>query len=226
MSRRARIVITIVALLALGASASRVVSIDNWAAYSAGPLNLATVWQFYPFAVGSGAFSHPPAITLDGGRPVLHLMTERDSMRVGRKVGRDLKIDIKDTPWLVWEWKPLVLPDHGDVRDRHLNDQVGRVLVSFKGLKGILYVWDTTAPVGTEVSPDELEVFQRVLIVVHSGRTGLGQWHRERRDIYADYRRVFEEEPRAVNWIGLESHSDDTKTQTSVMFGSIRFEGP
>ena len=89
----------------------------------------------------------------------------RDRRR-GHAIGRGLKIDLAVTPWLSWEWKALVLPDGGDVRDPRRNDQAGRVMVVFEGMKGILYVWDTTAPIGTEARPDEFELFRRVLVVV------------------------------------------------------------
>jgi hypothetical protein len=156
----------------------------------------------------------------DEGRPVLQLMTDREAMRVGRM----LKVDPKKTPWLVWEWKPLVLPEGGDVRNPKRNDQAGRVMVVFEGMKGILYVWDTTAPVGTVVRPDELELFQRVLIVVRSGSSDLRQWSRERRNVSEDYRRIFGEKPRPIKLVGVESHSDDTETRTSMLFGTLRFE--
>jgi hypothetical protein len=97
-------------------------------------------------------------------------------------------------------------------------------MLVFDGMKGLLYVWDTSAPVGAEVTPDPFEIFQRALVVVRSGPEGLGQWHRERRDVYADYRRIFEEEPGPIKLVGLESHSNDTRTSTSVLFGTVRFE--
>jgi hypothetical protein len=140
------------------------------------------------------------------------------------RLGRAIKADIRNTPWLVWEWKALVLPAGGDVRDARRNDQAGRVMIVFDGMKGLLYIWDTTAPPGTAVRPDELEIFQRALIVVRSGPAEIGRWHSERRDVHADYKRMFGEEPRAVKLIGLESHSNDTGTRTSMLFGRVHLE--
>ena len=96
-------------------------------------------------------------------------------------------------------------------------------MVVFEGMKGLLYVWDTTAPVGAVVRPDELELFQRALIVVRSGQAEVGQWTRERRNVREDYRRVFGESPPPVKLVGVESHSNDTNTRTSVLFGPLRF---
>jgi hypothetical protein len=202
----------------LGAGPVAAVRVDNWDALTVGPLDLAGAWHRYP--AERRRFKHPPAIVLDSGRPVLELTTAGEAMRIGRA----LKVDLAKTPWLAWEWKPIVLPEGGDVRDVKRNDQAGRVMLVFEGMKGLLYVWDTTAPTGTEARPDELELFQRVLIVVRSGPGGLGQWVQERRNVYEDYRRLFAAEPPPIKLVGFESHSNDTNTRTAIRFGSLRFD--
>jgi hypothetical protein len=140
------------------------VKVNDWNLQDVGQLDLSAVWRAYPPKPGN--FSHPPAIVLDAGRPVLHLATAAEALRIGRP----LQVHLTKTPWFVWEWKPLVLPDGADLRDPARNDQAGRVMLVFEGMKGILYVWDTAAPVGTEVRSDPLDFFERVLIVVRSGR--------------------------------------------------------
>jgi hypothetical protein len=210
----------VLAVVTLGAGPVRSVGVAGWDAYRAGPLDLSGPWRPYPPNVTAGSFKHAPVITVDGGRPVLQLATEADAVRIGREA----KIDVTQTPWLVWEWKPLVLPDGGDVRNRKRNDQAGRIMLVFAGMKALLYVWDTTAPVGAEARSDPFDFFQRVLIVVRSGSQGVGEWSRERRDVYADFKRVYEEEPPALKWVGVESYSDDTKTRSAVRFGPVHFE--
>jgi hypothetical protein len=182
-------------------------------------VRVAACWRPYPPAMQ--AFRQPPTIVQDEGRLALQLVTGGDSIRLGRS----LTADARTTPWLVWEWKAIVLPAGGDVRDSKRNDQAGRVMVAFEGMKLLLYVWDTTAPTGAEVQPDEFELFRRVLIVVRSGAQDVGRWRAERRNVYEDYRRIFKEEPRAIKLIGLESHSNDTGTRTSMLFGRLHLEG-
>lgn len=205
------------ALIVGGAGARAGVRLDNWDSYPAGRLELTGIWRPYP---AEQAFKHAPAIVRDGERPVLLLKTEDEPMRIGRAV----KIEPRETPWLTWEWKVVVLPAGGDMRDGRRNDQAGRVMVMFDGMKGLLYVWDTTAPVGAESRSDGFELFQRALIAVRSGPQYLGQWDHQRRNVYADYRRIFNASPRTIKWIGLESHSNDTHTRTEVLFGAVRFE--
>jgi hypothetical protein len=215
---RSRLAAALVAVLATAGAAAAPVRVDTWDTAAPGPLHLSGTWRRYPDE--SRPFTHPPAIVLDDGRPVLHLQTAGEAMRIGRPV----TVDLRATPWLTWEWKPLVLPEGGDVRHSRRNDQAGRVMVVFEGLTGLLYVWDTTAPVGTEAGPEALEIFQRVLVVVRSGPDGLGQWWRERRNVLEDYRRLFDTEPRGIRLVGVESHSNDTGTRTAMRFGRLQFE--
>ena len=193
--------------------------VDTWDAQETGPLDLSGTWRSYP-VTERATFKHPPTIVVDSGRRALRLETDGEPMRIGRT----LSLDVKGKPRLVWEWKPLILPEGGDVRDPRRNDQAARMMLTFEGLKILAYVWDTQAPVGTEARPDELELFQRVLIVVRSGGQGVGEWRAERRDVYEDYRRVFGAAPGKLKWLGVESHSNDTRTRSSALFGSIRFE--
>jgi hypothetical protein len=216
---RAWILLAVVGVLTLGAGPTKPVRVDNWEAYPVGALDLAAEWRRYP--PERATFKQPPAIVQDDGRRVVHLATENEAMRIGRS---GIKINLKRTPWLHWEWKALVLPSRGDVRDPKRNDQAGRVMVVFEGMKGIQYVWDTTAPVGTEARPDEFELFQRVLLVVRSGPHDVGRWSRERRNVYEDYRRLFDEPPPPVKLVGVETHSNDTNTRTAIRFGRLHFD--
>ena len=216
--RRPRPYGLLVVALTLGAGSTGLVHVDTWDAAPPGPLVLPGEWRLYPGPTTT--FKHPPAIMLDAGRFALQLKTDRESVGILRIV----RVDLDATPILTWEWKPLTLPVGGDVRKPRQNDQAARVMVLFEGMRAIVYVWDTTAPVGSIVRPDEFAPVDRALVVVRSGPGGLGQWHRETRDVSADYRRIFEEGPRAVKSIGVESHSDDVRSESAVLFGSIRFE--
>ena len=205
-------------VLLTGAAVKGPVRVDNWDAAAPGPVDL-SVWRVYPFTL-SPKFKQPPAIVVEDGRRALRLRTDNEAIRIGRAV----KVDLKATPWLAWEWKALDLPARGDVRDPKLNDQAARIMLMFEGMKGILYLWDTVSPVGTESRPDELEIFERVLIVVRSGPAETGRWMRERRDVLADYQRLFGEAPRPIKWVGFEAHSNDTRSHSAVLFGSVTFE--
>ena len=64
------------------------------------------------------------------------------------------KIDISKQRYIRWAWRTTDLPTGGDIRDDDKNDQALQILVGFPktilGARTLSYVWDTTAPVGTD----------------------------------------------------------------------------
>jgi hypothetical protein len=217
VTRRLAAIVLAAALLA-GAAPQTSVRVDDWDARTPGPLDL-TKWRVYPFT-NTPSFKQPPGIVLDDGRRVLQMRTNDEAMRIGRSIS----VDLRKTPILVWQWKVLALPAGGDVREPKRNDQAARIMLMFEGMKGLLYIWDTTAPSGTELRPDDLDIFERALIVVRSGPEESGRWWRERRDVSADFKRLFGEIPRPIKWVGFESHSNDTHSSTGARFGAVSFE--
>jgi len=61
-------------------------------------------------------------------------------------------------------------------------------------------------------------------VVVRSGPSGLGTWHREARNVYQDYWDTFHDEPEALVLVTLEGHSDDVESEGAVLFGRIWFQ--
>ncbi|MEO8165601.1 MAG: DUF3047 domain-containing protein, partial [Betaproteobacteria bacterium] len=84
----------------------------------------------------------------------------------------------------------------------------------------LCYVWDARAPVGTSVwSPytDRVRV-----IVVESGTANLNRWREVQRDLVADFRAAFGEEPPPIAGIAVASDTDNTGESVTAMFGDIR----
>jgi len=171
-------------------------------------------------------FKYPPTVVLDDARRALRLKTDHETMAIGRS----FHLDVATTRTLMWEWKPLVLPVGGDVREHAAkrNDQAARVVLWFDASlfterRAIGYIWDSSAPVGTIIRQSS-GAAERALVVVRSGPSGLGAWHRETRDVYQDYRDIFGDEPAQLVAVTLESHSDDVASESAVLFGRVRFQ--
>ena len=127
------------------------VSVDNWTEYPVGvlPVSGPGKWKIYS---SMKVFKHPPSVVIDEDRRALLLKTDRETMAIGRSI----HTDIATTRILVWEWKPVVLPVGGDVRElaAKRNDQVARVVAWFDASlfderRAIAYIWDSSAPAGT-----------------------------------------------------------------------------
>jgi hypothetical protein len=85
----------------------------------------------------------------------------------------------------------------------------------------IAYTWDTTAPVNTfEKSPKAGTV---TFVIVRSGPAQLAQWLTERRNVYADYRRIYGEEPEPVRAVALSIDTNDTRAPAEAFVGPILF---
>jgi Protein of unknown function (DUF3047) len=69
-------------------------------------------------------------------------------------ISKEVRVDVKQFPILVWRWKVVTLPRGGNSR-RETDDQAAQVYATFPRFptafrsRIIGYVWDTTAPAGT-----------------------------------------------------------------------------
>ncbi len=149
-------------------------------------------------------------------------------------------------PVLTWRWKIADVVAGGDPRRKEGDDYAARVYVTFRydparlsafdraryGLAkqldgeypphaGLTYVWDARLPVGT-VLPNAYT--DRVkMIVVRSGTAEAGQWVAESRDVLADYRRAFGEDPPPVSGVAIMTDTDQTGGRATAWYGDLSF---
>jgi len=138
--------------------------------------------------------------------------------------------DIKDYPILNWEWKVTKLPDGGNFLEEDKDDQAAQVYVSFGSLsffnkpfvKAVGYYWSSTLPVGTE---GECPTWSKSrAIVIETGEEKLGEWITEKRNVYKDYEKLFEDDdPSDVSALRLYTNSQHTETGTEAFFRNIYF---
>ncbi len=83
----------------------------------------------------------------------------------------------------------------------------------------LMYVWDATAPVGTVIVNPRTDRIRK--IVVDSGPEGLQRWRDHRRDLAADFRRAFGEEPGPLRSVALMTDSDNTRAQARTWYGEV-----
>lgn len=84
----------------------------------------------------------------------------------------------------------------------------------------LMYVWDNRA------APEALFHSHRTdrvrKIVVESGASHCGQWLHYKRDLAADFRRAFGEEPGRLIGVALMTDADNTGTQAAGRYGEVR----
>ena len=150
--------------------------------------------------------------------------SDGEAVHINKRNGDGFDWDLREHPVLGWDWRANSLPDGAREDKDKLNDSGAGVYVVFsmdgfllKRPKIIKYVYSSSLPVDTIVSYGKLKV-----IVVSSALDGLGDWIRVERDVVADYKRVFKENPpNKPLYMRLWSDSDDTDSVSEADFDNI-----
>ncbi len=139
-------------------------------------------------------------------------------------LGYEKAWSLKEFPILQWRWRAVVFPDNTDERKKSGADSVLGVYVVFGHwpfIKTIKYIWSDTIPEGETF--DSPHAFHTKIIVVRSGRDRAGSWITERRDVLADYARLFKEnKPPVARGIAILTDSDSTRTRAVGDYADIR----
>lgn len=157
---------------------------------------------------------------------------------------RVLRADPKRHAALEWRWRiPLSVPG-ADPRRASREDAPARLLVSFHGdaqkldigervqmrlakaLSGralpyatLMYVWSDALPEETVVHNPHTDRIR--MIVVRGVMEGGSGWKTVRRDLLADYRRAFREDPWDMVAIGVMTDTDNTGSTATAWYGDI-----
>ena len=171
-----------------------------------------------------------PDLTLinnDGIGQVLRLRSDSASYSLQKAV----EIDLRQTPYLEWQWRVTKLPKGGDFRKNSTDDQAAQLYVmftpDFMRKEVIAYIWDSTAPKGTVGEPSFPPVypFLRIkVIVVESGDEEEGKWVTERRNVLEDYKKLFGAEPVKVSGIRIQINSQHTKSKAESYWAYIKMK--
>ena len=161
-------------------------------------------------------------------RDEAHLALRLRSEESSFALYRDVVVDLNEFPLLSWSWKVVRLPAEGDVRERTTDDQAAQVYVIFprwpaplRNSDVIGYVWDSRAPVGTQVtSPKAANV---KIIVVASGRSQAATWRVEQRDVAKDYAALFGRQPPRVGQVAVMIDTNDTRGAAEALIGDLVF---
>ena len=155
-----------------------------------------------------------------------------------------LDVDPLERPLLSWRWKVMALapteasPDDsparivvsfaGDVRklpfgDRLFYDQFRLFTGQQLPYAALMYVWGSRTPRDGVVANGYTSRIK--IIAVENGRENLGKWLEETRDVAADYRRLFGEEPGKVISVGIMTETDASDRVLEAYYGDLEFLG-
>lgn len=121
-----------------------------------------------------------------------------------------------------WCWAFAGNPARLTLRDRLFADQAELFTGEPLPYATLCCVWDGQAAPET-VLPCARSSRIRYL-VVESGSAGAGQWHAYRRNLMADFQRVFGEPPDHTTGGGVLTDSDDLKGRAEAWYGDLVIE--
>ena len=130
---------------------------------------------------------------------------------------------------LRWSWKIAATIAHGNETIKNGDDYAARVYVIFPGrffwqTKAINYIWANRLPKGNAI-PNAFSG-NAMMVAVESGSEKKGVWITEERDVLADYRRLFDEEPREIGAIAIMTDTDNTGDEATAWYGDISIASP
>ncbi len=160
------------------------------------------------------------SIVQAGDRKALRAISRNAASGLVRKVD----IDASRYPILRWSWKIERTLKREDATKKSGDDFVARVYVVFPRTlfwktRAINYVWSAKLPRGAAI-PNAYTA-NAVMVAVESGDEKAGSWISEERNIVADYKRFFGEEPPRLGAVALMSDTDNTGDEALAYFGDI-----
>jgi hypothetical protein len=178
----------------------------------------------------------------DEGTVVLHAVAQASASALGHVAG----FDVRQQPIVKWRWKISKLIDDADNSVASKEDSPVRLVFAFDGDKSklaprdravfrmskrfserelpyatLMYVWANNAAPGTVIENPHTRRVQ--IIVASSGAAGAGQWQVLSRNLYADYKTAFGEEPGKLIAYGVMSDTDNTGASVESWYGDIVF---
>lgn len=119
----------------------------------------------------------------------------------------------------------LVLAFDGDrskfsARDAMLSELANALTGEPMPYATLMYVWDNHQAVGTVLHNKRTGRIRK--LVLESGPAHVGQWRDYLRDVRADFRAAFGEEPGALLGIGIMTDTDNTRSRAQAWYGPVR----
>ncbi|QFS89056.1 hypothetical protein FIU96_19515 [Marinobacter sp. THAF39] len=150
---------------------------------------------------------------------------------------------------LRWQWKVSNVFDQGDARKKSGDDYPARIYVAFEfqpdkagfferakrktvevmfgeSLPGnaLNYIWANRLPEQSIVANAFTD--QTMMVAVNSGPEQTGEWVTVERDIVADYREAFGENPPRIVGVAIMSDADNTGERATAWYRDLVLEQP
>lgn len=124
---------------------------------------------------------------------------------------------------LTWRWRAETPLRSADLKRRAGDDSPIRVLITFQDGRVIAYSWGNREGRGESFASSAGR--NRMVIVLQRADDADGSWHVERRDPFADYRRLWNNAPKPIVSVGVSADTDGLKVRAAAEIGDITWQG-
>jgi len=147
----------------------------------------------------------------------------------GKIIRLDKKFDIKNTPYLSWNWRMWKFPNMSKQKGQEEADNAATVYVVFKDKYMIKYDWSQRNCKGTnnksaffksKSSGSRVHIFIKPLRCTNTKiaccNDKSGEWATEKVNLIDDFKKIYPEvkwKPEYIAGIGILTDGDDTKTE-------------
>jgi hypothetical protein len=165
------------------------------------------------------------SIVKEGGNSVLQARAASTASGLGTKAD----FAVKPNTTFSWRWKLDKTPPGASDDTKKTFDHTARIFVAFKTTLGtpriINYVWANKTAVGKTFHHPSSS--RSRFITLESGDAKAGQWIKESRDLFADWKLLFgNDDPPGVVSIGLMTDSDGTASTVTGWYDDLVVSAP
>lgn len=200
---------------------------------------------------GAGEPWHNLAIPGKARTGYSHLTEDGRNIVLAESVGsasmfrRHVRVEPRSLGAVRFSWRVPNLIQSADLTDSEASDSPARLILAFDGdhtglslrnrmlfdlaqaVSGeqppyatLMYVWDNKVPVETVIHSGRTDRIRK--IVIESGGKNVGTWRHYERDIAADFRLAFGENPGPLIAVGFMTDSDNTRSRAKAWYGDVR----
>ena len=141
---------------------------------------------------------------------------------------KKVHVDIRKYPYLNWRWRIENRLDIADETIKSGDDYAARIYVVVDGgiliwrTRAVNYVWASGAAKG-DIWENAFAGGNAQMMALRNRRDSLSTWYDERRNVYADLKRLFGNEIRFIDAIAIMTDTDNTHGQVKAYYGDIYF---
>lgn len=163
-------------------------------------------------------------ITTEGNTVVLKATSQGAASGLGKKI----KIDLAKTPVMNWSWRIDKKLGKLNEQSKEGDDYAARVYVIVDGglfpwnTKALNYVWSSNQARGTTWNNAYLPKNAK-MTAIRGSQDKVGGWMREKRNVRADFKRIFGKDITEIDGVAIMTDTDNGKGQAAAAYGDIFF---